>query len=126
LLRSTICAALLLEVASATVTAAETLGQFETHVRFRRPVRIRLERHGDFFTWPTGADSGSLERPGGRICIALMDPVYAGLVVCSRDQSRIEQAVFFDVVVHSRPIQIAFVSYCPVFPPWPDGAAAVR
>ena len=74
----------------------------EIQGRIRSPGRIQLERHGDFFTWSAGADSASIERAGGCVRIPLVDPVSVGLAVCSHDQSRLEQAVFSDVVVQSR------------------------
>jgi TolB protein len=82
----------------------------EIQGRFRHPTRLRLERHGDFFTWLTGADDSSLERPGGCVQLAFTDPVYVGLAVCSHDATRLEQAVFSRVVLRSTPSPRAAVT----------------
>ena len=75
----------------------------EIQGRFRDPKRLRLERHGDFFTWSASANDAALERPGGCVRIPLTDPVYVGLAVCSHDRTRHEQAVFSNVELTSRP-----------------------
>jgi TolB protein len=75
----------------------------EIQGRFPNPQRLRIERHGDFFTWSTGQQDASLERPGGGIRIPLGDHVYVGLAVCSHDSNRLEQATFSKVELTSKP-----------------------
>jgi Tol biopolymer transport system component len=82
----------------------------EIQGRFRNPSRLQLDRHGDFFTWLTGDDDASLENPGGCVRFAFSDPVYVGLVVCSHDGARLEQAHFSNVELTSKPRSAAPVT----------------
>lgn len=59
----------------------------------RGPASLRLERHGDVFTMSVSRDKRSFT-PVGSLSVALKDPVLAGLVVCSHDDSVAETAVF--------------------------------
>jgi TolB protein len=68
----------------------------EVRATISAPARIGLERHGDEFTLWAAAAGKPLEREGS-IHLALHDPVYVGLVVCSHDAQRIEEAVFSHV-----------------------------
>jgi TolB protein len=62
------------------------------------PVRIRIERRGNQFTIRVG-------KPGERltasapVTVALQDPVYVGIGVCSHDAQVLETAVFSNVSV---------------------------
>ncbi len=64
------------------------------------PVRIRIERRGNQFTIRVG-------KPGERltasapVTVALQDPVYVGIGVCSHDAQVIETAVFSNVSVEA-------------------------
>jgi len=60
------------------------------------PATLRLERHGDVFSLFVCGDKGSFQ-PVGSLSIPLKDPVLAGLVVCSHDDSVTETAVFSSV-----------------------------
>jgi TolB protein len=60
------------------------------------PAAIRLERNGDLFTLSV-AHSGNRFEPTGSLTVALSDPVYVGLGVCSHDASAIATAVFSHV-----------------------------
>lgn len=62
----------------------------------RAPARLRLERHADVFTLSVSRE-GEAWQPVGSLSVALPDPVYAGLVVCSHDDSVTETAVFSEV-----------------------------
>jgi Tol biopolymer transport system component len=75
----------------------------EIQGRFRRPTRLHLQRQGDFFTWRTGSDHQPLENPGGSVRLPLSDPVYVGLVVCSHDAARLEEARFANVELSAKP-----------------------
>ncbi|MBN1507896.1 MAG: DUF1080 domain-containing protein [Sedimentisphaerales bacterium] len=57
------------------------------------PAAIRLERHGEVFTLSVSRDKGAFQ-PVGSLSVALQDPVLAGLIVCSHDDSVTETAVF--------------------------------
>jgi len=60
------------------------------------PAAIRLERHGNVFTLSVSRD-GRTFQPVGSLSVVLKDPVYAGLVVCSHDDSTVETAVLSKV-----------------------------
>ena len=60
------------------------------------PAFIRLERHADVFSLYVSKD-GEVYQPVGSVCISLQEPVHAGLVVCSHDDTVQETAVFSDV-----------------------------
>jgi len=66
------------------------------------PVRIRLERRGDRFTMLAGKPGEPLTTTGPAT-VALHDPVYVGLAVCSHDANILETAVFSNVTVQSLP-----------------------
>ena len=60
------------------------------------PATLRLERHADVFTLSVSRD-GKTWQPVGSVSVTLSDPVYAGLIVCSHDNSVTETAVFSNV-----------------------------
>src|SRR5436305_12206884 len=60
------------------------------------PLRIRIERRGEQFTIYAGKPGEELKSTGTAI-VALKDPVYAGLGVCSHNTDNLETAVFFNV-----------------------------
>ncbi|MEN6427235.1 MAG: hypothetical protein ABFE13_17915 [Phycisphaerales bacterium] len=66
----------------------------------RAPARLLLERHADVFTLSVSRD-GMLWQPIGSLSVVLRDPTYAGLVVCSHDNSTSETAVFSNVDLES-------------------------
>ena len=57
---------------------------------------IKLERHGDTYTLSVAPDGKTFQIVGS-VSLALPDPVYAGLVVCSHDVNTAETAVFSNV-----------------------------
>jgi Tol biopolymer transport system component len=62
----------------------------------KAPASIRLLRNGDVFTAYTAKGAGQF-KPIGSVSVKLTDPVYAGLAVCSHDDTQIETAVFSNV-----------------------------
>jgi len=62
------------------------------------PVRIRLERRGNDFTIYAGKPGGELTRTGP-VTVALQDPVYVGIGMCSHDANILETAVFTNVQI---------------------------
>jgi len=61
------------------------------------PARVRIEKRGAYFSlWL--ADAGGEFRPaGGSMRIALKEPFYVGIGVCSHDKDVVEKAVFSSV-----------------------------
>lgn len=64
------------------------------------PAMVRLDRAGDVFSLAVSRD-GKTWQPVGSVSVTLKDPVYAGLIVCSHDNSVSETAVFSHVVFES-------------------------
>ncbi len=59
-------------------------------------IRIRIERRGEQFTIYAGKPGEELKSTGTAI-VALTDPVYVGLGVCSHNADNLETAVFSNV-----------------------------
>jgi len=68
----------------------------EVQAPVRAPATIRLERHADVFSLSVSRD-GKVYQPVGSVSVTLTDPAYAGLFVCSHDDSTTETAVFSNV-----------------------------
>ena len=65
------------------------------------PQRLRIDKHGAYFTmWLAGAD-GKLQMAGASPRMELKEPFYVGLGVCSHDKDVVEKAVFSNVQVAS-------------------------
>ncbi|MBN2592347.1 MAG: PD40 domain-containing protein [Sedimentisphaerales bacterium] len=60
------------------------------------PDFIRIERYGDVFSLYISKD-GKQFQPVGSVSVALADPVYLGLIVCSHDDTTTETAIFSKV-----------------------------
>jgi len=68
------------------------------------PSRIRIERRGDRFIMYAGK-AGEELTPAGPAAVALQDPVYVGIGVCSHDANTLETAVFSNVKIETQPPQ---------------------
>lgn len=64
------------------------------------PASLRLSRQGDLFTFFV-AHPGEARREAGSVTLALDDPVYAGLAVCSHEEGVLETAVFSDLTLET-------------------------
>jgi TolB protein len=64
----------------------------------KAPVRIRIERHGNEFTMFAGNPGENLKSTVP-IGVALHDPVYVGLAVCSHNANVLETAIFSNVTL---------------------------
>jgi TolB protein len=64
------------------------------------PAFLRIERHGDVFSLYV-CEEGKVFQPVGSVSVALDDPVYVGLVVCSHDDTTTETAIFSQVDMKS-------------------------
>jgi len=65
------------------------------------PATVKLERDADVFTVSVAKKGGPFQ-PVGATSLALPDPVYVGLAVCSHDANVSETAVFSNVVLKNR------------------------
>ena len=63
---------------------------------FKAPAAIQLERRGDVLTLSVSLD-GRVFQPVRSLSVALKDPVYVGLAVCSHDDSVTETATISNV-----------------------------
>jgi regulation of enolase protein 1 (concanavalin A-like superfamily) len=82
-----------------TEKGAKTVGVKST---IKAPATVRLERHGNTFSVFVAANADKADKSGefqlaGSIDVALKDPVYAGLAVCSHDPKVTESAIFTNV-----------------------------
>ena len=76
----------------------------EVQSQISAPGRVRIEKHGAYFTmWLVGPD-GKFEMAGGSPKIALKEPFYVGIGVCSHDKDVVERAVFSNVELTAEPI----------------------
>ncbi|MGD0499687.1 MAG: hypothetical protein ABSC23_14765 [Bryobacteraceae bacterium] len=62
------------------------------------PVRVTLQRRGDNYTVSIGKPGGEMTSIGPQT-VALKDPVYVGIGVCSHDANVLETAVFSNVKI---------------------------
>ncbi len=69
---------------------------FEVLRSVKAPATIHLERNADTFTLSVAPDGKTFE-PVGSVSLALTDPVYVGLAVCSHEANTLETAVFSNV-----------------------------
>jgi hypothetical protein len=79
----------------------------EVQSQISAPGRVRIEKHGAYFTmWLVGPD-GKFEMAGGSPKIELKEPFYVGIGVCSHDKDVVERAVFSNVELTTEPINAA-------------------
>lgn len=78
------------------------------------PVRIRIERRGNQFTIAAVSPGGELTR-SGPVTVALAEPVYAGLGVCSHDANILETAIFTNVRIEPVQRQPAYRSKVTIY-----------
>src|SRR5690349_10468902 len=63
------------------------------------PRRLRIVKHGDYFTMWLASEGGSFEFAGSSPRIALGNPFYVGLGVCSHEKDKSTTAVFSNVKI---------------------------
>ena len=71
------------------------------------PKRVRIEKHWDYFTMWLGGANGEWQIAGSSPKIALKEPFYVGIGVCSHDKDVVEKAVFSDVEITAAPANAA-------------------
>jgi TolB protein len=72
----------------------------ETHeiqANISAPKRLRIEKRGAYFSMWLADGSGEFRPAGGSTRIALKEPFYVGIGVCSHDKDVVEKAVFSNV-----------------------------
>jgi TolB protein len=77
----------------------------EVQANVNAPKRIRLVKHGGYYTmWVAGGD-GKFVLAGATPLLAIREPFYVGIGLCSHDKDVMEKAVFSRVSVKERPSQ---------------------
>jgi len=71
----------------------------EIQANISAPKRIRIEKHGAYFTMWLAGEDGEFHLAGGSPRISLKEPFYVGIGVCSHDKGVMETAVFSHVVI---------------------------
>jgi hypothetical protein len=79
----------------------------EVQSQISAPSRLRIEKHGAYFTTWLGGANGEMEMAGGSPKIELKEPFYVGIGVCSHDKDVVESAVFSNVEIAAVPVNVA-------------------
>src|SRR6202158_3424504 len=79
----------------------------EVQSQISAPARVRIEKHGAYFTMWLVGPNGKFEMAGGSPKIELKEPFYVGIGVCSHDKDVVERAVFSNVGITTEPINAA-------------------
>lgn len=65
------------------------------------PRRLRIEKRGAYFSMSLAGKDGEFHRAGGSTRIAMREPFYVGIGVCSHDNDVVEKAVFSNVELNA-------------------------
>ena len=71
----------------------------EVQANVSAPARLRLEKRGAYVQLFFSADDGAMRFSGAATRLALEEPFYIGLGVCSHDKDAVETACFSDVAL---------------------------
>ena len=69
----------------------------EIQANVSAPKRLRMEKHGDYTSMSLAGADGDFHPAGGSTRIALKEPFYVGIGVCSHNKDVVERAVFSNV-----------------------------
>jgi len=69
----------------------------EIQANVSAPKRLRIKKRGAYFTISLADADGKFQLAGGSTRIALKEPFYVGIGVCSHDKDVVEKAVFSNV-----------------------------
>src|SRR5882724_4267633 len=69
----------------------------EIQTNISAPARLRIEKRGAYFSMWLADATGEFRPAGGSTRIALKEPFYVGIGVCSHDKDVVEKAVFSNV-----------------------------
>ena len=72
-------------------------GTREIQANVSAPKRLRIEKRGAYFSMWLANEKGEFQLASGSMRIALKEPFYVGLGVCSHDQDVVEKAVFSNI-----------------------------
>ena len=69
----------------------------EIQANISAPKRVRIEKRGAYFAMSLAGADGEFHLAGGSTRVALKEPFYVGIGVCSHDKDVVETAVFSNV-----------------------------
>jgi Tol biopolymer transport system component len=69
----------------------------EIQANVSAPKRLRIEKRGAYFSMSLAGADGDFHPAGGSTRVALKEPFYVGIGVCSHDKNVVERAVFSNV-----------------------------
>ncbi len=79
----------------------------EVQSQVQAPKRLRIEKHGAYFTMWLSGENGEMQMAGASPKIELKEPFYIGIGVCSHDKDVVERAVFTNVNMTTAPPNVA-------------------
>ncbi|HUA38347.1 MAG TPA: hypothetical protein VMA35_08095 [Candidatus Sulfopaludibacter sp.] len=82
-------------------TAGEVTREIQSDIS--GPVRVGLEKHGDYVTMSVAGTGETLHSDGAMYRLPFQEPFYVGLGVCAHNNKALEQAVFSNVQLNSIP-----------------------
>jgi hypothetical protein len=74
----------------------------DTKSTVANPATVKVEREGNVFTASIAKKGETTFQPIGTVTVALTDPVYVGLAVCSHNAKTSETAIFSNVEVKGK------------------------
>jgi len=84
----------------------------EIQANISAPARLRIEKRGAYFSLWLAEENGEFHLAGGSMRIALKEPFYVGIGVCSHDKNVVEKAVFSNVDLKAaEPAPVAASAY---------------
>src|SRR5262245_15476269 len=75
----------------------------EVQANAPRPVRLKLEKIGDYFYMSSATEGQPLKGTGGAVRVPLKEPFYIGIGLCAHDPNAIEAATFSNVTIEPSP-----------------------
>jgi hypothetical protein len=82
----------------------------EIQANLSAPRRVRIEKRGAYFAMSLAGAGGEFHLAGGSTRVALKEPFYVGIGVCSHDKDVVERAVFSNVELKASPPMAAAAS----------------
>jgi TolB protein len=79
----------------------------EIQANVSAPRRLRIVKHGAYFSMWLADENGKFQLASGSTRIALKEPFYVGIGVCSHDDKVVEKAVFSNVDLKTEPPRAA-------------------
>jgi len=80
----------------------------EVQTIMNAPKRVKIEKHGAYFTMWVAGEDGKFALAGASPAIELKEPFYVGIGVCSHEKDVVEKAVFSKV--HVKPLEAKAVA----------------